>query len=305
MDCRDVAERLPWYLNGTLPAAERDPLQAHVEGCDQCREELSQTRRLRALLGAHPPSDAIVAFAAEETVEGQGADARRAHFAMCAECQEELALARESARAVENPPAVSAPATGPRAAWSARTAAAAAAILVSGILVGHLMPQRATSDGGQIAALVAENARLRGDAARAGALQNRLDEALAPQKNVAVVQLLPQRGAFRGTPGAPGSAPRGDGHLTLTRGGPYAVVSLIYESAPRWDDYRVEIADPAATVVWRADGLVRQPEGDFTVLVPTASLKDGSHELHLCGRRGESWTRLATYRLDVRNTPQR
>ena len=35
-----TSERLPWFVNGTLPDAERAAVEAHLEACDACREEL-------------------------------------------------------------------------------------------------------------------------------------------------------------------------------------------------------------------------------------------------------------------------
>lgn len=36
-----VNERLPWYVNGTLPEDERAAVAAHVESCATCREDLA------------------------------------------------------------------------------------------------------------------------------------------------------------------------------------------------------------------------------------------------------------------------
>lgn len=40
MKCSDVSERLGAYLDGELPAPERDAVGAHVTMCDRCRAEL-------------------------------------------------------------------------------------------------------------------------------------------------------------------------------------------------------------------------------------------------------------------------
>ena len=36
-----INERLPWYVNGTLPDDERAAVAAHIEGCATCREDLA------------------------------------------------------------------------------------------------------------------------------------------------------------------------------------------------------------------------------------------------------------------------
>jgi hypothetical protein len=38
--CEWVAQRLPWYLNGTLGTAERRALDAHCSGCEPCAHSL-------------------------------------------------------------------------------------------------------------------------------------------------------------------------------------------------------------------------------------------------------------------------
>src|SRR5258708_20996981 len=41
---------LPWYVNGTLEAAERRLVDEHLVGCALCREELGRCRGLSAAL---------------------------------------------------------------------------------------------------------------------------------------------------------------------------------------------------------------------------------------------------------------
>lgn len=43
---RDARDLLPWYVNGTLAGTELEALTRHLEGCEACREELDQERRL-------------------------------------------------------------------------------------------------------------------------------------------------------------------------------------------------------------------------------------------------------------------
>jgi hypothetical protein len=47
-------ELLPWLVNGSLGAAERDAVEQHVSGCLSCHRELKQQQRLRAALRAQP-----------------------------------------------------------------------------------------------------------------------------------------------------------------------------------------------------------------------------------------------------------
>ena len=60
----DILTRLPWLANGSLDAEERLFLEAHLEVCMSCRQELSALRALAETLGKHPISvpDSHAAF---------------------------------------------------------------------------------------------------------------------------------------------------------------------------------------------------------------------------------------------------
>jgi hypothetical protein len=47
-------ELLPWLVNGSLGAEERDAAEQHVRSCLACHRELKQQQRLRAALRAQP-----------------------------------------------------------------------------------------------------------------------------------------------------------------------------------------------------------------------------------------------------------
>ncbi len=49
--CPDEAARLlPWFVNGTLPAADAQLVQAHLAHCDTCRSDAAALARMRTLL---------------------------------------------------------------------------------------------------------------------------------------------------------------------------------------------------------------------------------------------------------------
>src|SRR5262245_52991500 len=231
MNCHEVSERLPWYVSGTLPEGEPDPIHAHVDACAACREELDRTRRLGAFFPQHPPAEVIVSLASPDAPETPEADAVREHLASCAACREELALARESAELVESQPADEATRVLPRLARISLVASGAAALFFVGLFVGQLT----------LRAPGPEPERLAGSQ-RGVTYREAAHPALEPQKNVPVLELVPAGSAVRGTP-------RGHGAM-LRPNGAFAVLSLIYESAQRWDDYRLEVAGPNGTILW-------------------------------------------------------
>jgi anti-sigma factor RsiW len=49
---RQAWDQIPWLINGTLPESERPAIDAHLESCADCREELEFQRRLVAALDA-------------------------------------------------------------------------------------------------------------------------------------------------------------------------------------------------------------------------------------------------------------
>jgi hypothetical protein len=47
-------ELLPWFVNDTLAAAEREAVELHVRTCITCRREVKDQQRLLAILQKHP-----------------------------------------------------------------------------------------------------------------------------------------------------------------------------------------------------------------------------------------------------------
>jgi len=45
---------LPWLVNGTLDATERDAVEQHARTCMVCRRELKEQRHLKAIVAEQP-----------------------------------------------------------------------------------------------------------------------------------------------------------------------------------------------------------------------------------------------------------
>jgi predicted anti-sigma-YlaC factor YlaD len=101
MNCETAIELLPWLLNGTLEAAEREAVRLHLKDCEPCRWALSQTGEAWAVFDQHLPSAALVALAYGEAVPDLAADWVEQHLATCARCAADLELARTSRRLEE------------------------------------------------------------------------------------------------------------------------------------------------------------------------------------------------------------
>jgi anti-sigma factor RsiW len=96
MNCDQAIEFLPWLLNGTLEAGERDEVRRHLAGCERCRAALNDTREAWTIFDQHLPSDALVALAYGEAPQGIDSALAERHLAFCPQCYDELKLARMS-----------------------------------------------------------------------------------------------------------------------------------------------------------------------------------------------------------------
>jgi anti-sigma factor RsiW len=102
MNCDQAIEFLPWLLNGTLEAGERDEVRRHLAGCERCRAALNDTREAWTTFDQHLPSDALVALAYGEAPQGIDSALAERHLASCPQCAAELELARMSRRLEED-----------------------------------------------------------------------------------------------------------------------------------------------------------------------------------------------------------
>ncbi|HEX4209668.1 MAG TPA: zf-HC2 domain-containing protein [Candidatus Binataceae bacterium] len=50
----EVADLIPWYVNGTLGALERQKVESHLLTCQSCRDDLSMERRIFEGMAAEP-----------------------------------------------------------------------------------------------------------------------------------------------------------------------------------------------------------------------------------------------------------
>ncbi|MDQ1349535.1 MAG: Zf-HC2 protein, partial [Acidobacteriota bacterium] len=95
LTCREIEERLPWFLHGSLHPAERTELAAHLAGCAGCRGALAATREASELFAGHPEAATLVDYALGLPLDpsaGLERSTLELHLAHCAECREELQL---------------------------------------------------------------------------------------------------------------------------------------------------------------------------------------------------------------------
>ncbi|NYD47302.1 anti-sigma factor RsiW [Actinomadura luteofluorescens] len=126
-DCTEARTALGSYVLGALDPGERSRLEAHLEGCPACRDELAGMAGLPALLGrvdeaqlervAGPPPELL------DELLARAAERRRGRFGP---------LGRLS---------------GGRAGWAPPAAAACLLLVVGGLFGGLLFPSRTDGPG--------------------------------------------------------------------------------------------------------------------------------------------------------------
>lgn len=84
-----VAEKLPWLLNGSLEAEERDAVVRHLGTCSDCRRALEDCRSLGDAAAAHPPIDLLLDAAEGRPLAAEDRALLDAHRGSCAQCSAE------------------------------------------------------------------------------------------------------------------------------------------------------------------------------------------------------------------------
>jgi len=319
MNCEQVSERLPWWLNGTLDPEETRAVETHLEGCEGCRRDLADTKFAAALFSRHLPPGVLVDYGFGRPVAGIDAATIEEHLASCPRCATELELARESAwqarqeegdpegeegaqvlpfRARSRPALEPVPARRATPAW--RRAALAASLVGTLAAMGWWGSWQRLRETGQerettlarLATASEENARLieesEGRREEAERLAGRVEELTAPQPNVPVVDLFPEATVLRGEGRAETvEIPVGTAPVTLL---------LQPGTAVGPGSYELEGIDAEGRRLFLVTGLRRQSEGDFTVSLRPDTLPP-ELTLHLYGRRGEERRELSRYSL--------
>ncbi len=252
---------------------EKDRLKSAMRHLgDAARRELTD----------HPTAEDLTSYVHGE-LPAERVEALQDHLALCRECSA-LALDLESFPRVEDP--TLAPRSTPE------TAAADWRALSSRLELGESQP----SAGFRLPRgfeLIAAALLLTTAAASlwAFSLQRQARELAEPRINVELIDLIPEQDAVRAGPREPTSA-TARGHRLL--------ILHLPGQPPPYEDYSVEIvASMNATILWSHRGLVRHPDENFTLEIPSGFLAAGEHELVLYGLEKDRQVPLASYPLRI------
>lgn len=333
MNCETAIELLPWYLNGTLDDQEQRDVRTHLAGCDRCRRALEETRLAWRIYDQHVPAEALVALAWGETPEGYDPAVLERHLRSCPECAAELELVRTS-RALEQedegrvalfPPRKAAGPARSAGGWrSAALAAGLAGMVAAGgwlwsadrvqTLEDRLAesartgrpavtapatpapapPAGGSAGAGRVAELEAEMERLRRQEEQMRQQLDRIAASVpavpAPQINSWIGDVMPTTDVVRGRSEAR-EVPAGNA----------ATLMLGARHPETHQDHRIEIVDESGKVVWSAEGLRRNPEGDdFTLTLPPGMLKPGGYTVRVSAQEDGRRVELESYAVRVR-----
>lgn len=325
MTCDHAIELLPWLLNGTIVAAERDEIRRHLETCEGCREALADTREAWALYNLHLPSAAVVALAYGEEPAGLDSQIVQLHLSSCPECAAELELARTSRRLEEadNLSLFPAPAAPRKSRESAtwRTAAMAAGLTALVAASGWIYEARQMGSRTDLAAAQTESppvptptagspkpstagqvaeleAKVRDLEQSQNRLQEMADDAVQQVAELRTPQINPWVGDIGPTEveRGPGGEAGGE-EQTVDAAGRPATPLLTANDTPGSREIRV--LDAQGNEVFSDSGLLRTKYDTYLVSFPPGFLKPGRYTIQLYTHEGGKLAPQETYKIRV------
>lgn len=289
MICDQAIERLPWLLNGSLEAAEREEVQGHLTTCAACREALAETREAWKIFGQHLPSETLVAMAYGEPPEGIDSALAERHLASCPECAAELELARMSRRLEEDDRIATFPARAPRVATTGSSRAWRNAALAAGLagLVAFGGWFQASQRLRLLPEIQQRQAQLNAGVAD---VQSRFSQLSQPQINTPVPELHPD-------------VQRGTGDEIAIPAGQSATPLLYADRAVSSPEREIAILDDTGKTLWQAAGLRERSDSPdfryFTVTLLPGFLKPGRYTLQLYTLEDDKRVPRESYKIRV------
>ena len=89
--CEQVAENLPWFLNGTLDEQTTEAVVEHLAACAHCSRVLEETVEASSVMTAHLDTLTLAEYAFGLPTETP-VELIESHLSQCAQCRQELAM---------------------------------------------------------------------------------------------------------------------------------------------------------------------------------------------------------------------
>ncbi len=253
--------------------------------------------------GAHPSVDELLAYHAGELAADASVQVRE-HLAWCSECARTVADLTSWPEVELRDPSLERTAAEEADDWRAIQRSIAPAVAVDDhdpipapVLFDPLAvepPPRLRPTWGPVHLLAAVLFLTVIGLATQLARLSRQPAALAtPQANVFVADLEPAGVAVTRAGGEDAGATR------VPAGMATIVLLLVQDDLRPFDDHEVELCNDGGEIFWHSGGLVRAPEGGFSIAVPLAVLPSDAVEIRLYGVGPEGRELLATYRTRI------
>jgi hypothetical protein len=281
MDCRSIAELLPWLLNGTLAPAEREQAMQHLAGCAGCRAELGDTASAWEIFAQHVSPEMLMDHVSGRALAPADKEMVAAHLKSCPACAEECGLLRESLASREEPAIRQS--VEPRSWFRWQFAFSAAALMLGVTGAGWFRSAR------QVNSI---QARLNDLAAGNRSLENRVQGLTLPGINVATLDVFPKGMALRSELSA--------ADVVVPNATQAVTLILNSQSTTSHPSFEIEIVNERNAAVWNAKGLQRNPTGDYTLSLPAGFLAPGGYTISVYGGTGTERSLVESYSIRVK-----
>lgn len=319
-DCTKLSQQLPQLLDGSIDAVSRADLERHLESCTQCRQELLETEVAGAVYGQHPSAEKLLDWVSGASLTHDERNLIASHIEKCPDCSEQIdwlrhGLAtlqsgdrdRSTAQEASEPSESAHVPSRSSSAWLRPLAWAAVILLVVSSSFGWWSWQRVRQAQGQVQGLTAEVAQLRtqrdqladqsaADRMRAQELEETNRALGRPRLNVLAVDVLPQNRTLRS--GEASSINR----MAIPAWAQEVAFILAVSGRSSSAAYEVELLDAREAVLWKADGLRRNPSGDYTVSFPAGFLQPGDYTLRVFPSPKAQRPPTETYRIRIESS---
>lgn len=289
MDCKQVEELLPWFLNDSLEKAEHEKVKEHLGDCSECRGEIEATTFAARVFDEHVEVDSLLDYALDQEISSEESSRIESHLQNCAACRDQVEMARNSRRLQQDEIATISTSLKPAASPGLRIVAIAASLAVA-ILAGWLFLawnqiHRLRDQNSQMTTanrrLSAQERSLQGELAAATGERDRLALLDRPSFETRAFDLFPREMLLRS-----GAAPRN--RLRIGDQPQWLTLILNSQHVRRSEPLEMSIEDSDGKVIWTGKGLRRNPGGDYTVNLPGDFLSAGRYSIKILDGSGKT-----------------